>query len=354
MYRAAVAALCLGGSSAFVAVQPARVSSVAVQAAPRDDAAKPLAALAPAAQLAGALTLATITIGAPEVAFAATSMAPTKPVAAASSKKKAAPTAAKKAAAPKPKAAPKAKKAVKKAAPKAKAPAKKPTASKPKAKAAPKAKAPAKAKAAPKPKAAAKPKAAPKAKAAPAKPAPKPAAAKPKAAPKAKAAPAPKPAAAKPAPKAKAAKAAPAPAPAKKSALAVEPAVKAAPLDRTSAKTGANIGFKLKDESAKPKARAAAAPTAAADDGTSKLVNKAGSKQMTQLAREAPGAAKPKAIKLEKAAPPAKSAPSTKVQNTGDFSVNPTKPGKKTYSKKGAEATDLSDAALAEKLQSKF
>ena len=93
------------------------------------------------------------------------------------------------------------------------------------------------------------------------------------------------------------------------------------------------------------------------DDGTSKLANKAGSKQMTQLAREAPGAAKPKAIKLEKAAPPAKSAsPATKkpVQKTGDFSVNPTKPGKKTYSKKGAEATDLSDAALAEKLQSKF
>ena len=156
--------------------------------------------------------------------------------------------------------------------------------------------------------------------------------------------------------RAKASKAAPAPAPAKKSALAVEPAVKAAPLDRTSAKTGANIGFKLKDESAKPKARAAAAPTAAADAGTSKLVNKAGSKQMTQLAREAPGAAKPKAIKLEKAAPPAKSAPATKkpAQKTGDFSVNPTKPGKKTYSKKGAEATDLSDAALAEKLQSKF
>ena len=199
------------------------------------------------------------------------------------------------------------KKAVKKAAPKPKAPVKKATAAKPKAKAAP-----------------------------------KPAAAKP--APKA-------------APKAKASKAAPAPAPAKKSALAVEPAVKAAPLDRTSAKTGANIGFKLKDESAKPKARAAAAPTAAADDGTSKLVNKAGSKQMTQLAREAPGAAKPKAIKLEKAAPPAKSAsPATKkpAQTTGDFSVNPTKPGKKTYSKKGAEATDLSDAALAEKLQSKF
>ena len=71
MYRAAaVAALCFGSSSAFVAVQPARVSSVAVQAVPRDDAAKPLAALAPAAQLAGALTLATITIGAPEVACA--------------------------------------------------------------------------------------------------------------------------------------------------------------------------------------------------------------------------------------------------------------------------------------------
>ena len=70
MYRAAaVAALCFGSSSAFV--QPAaRVSSVAVQAVPRDDAAMPLAALAPAAQLAGALTLATITIGAPEVACA--------------------------------------------------------------------------------------------------------------------------------------------------------------------------------------------------------------------------------------------------------------------------------------------
>ena len=70
MYRAAaVAALCFGSSSAFV--QPAaRVSSVAVQAVPRDDAATPLAALAPAAQLAGALTLATITIGAPEVACA--------------------------------------------------------------------------------------------------------------------------------------------------------------------------------------------------------------------------------------------------------------------------------------------
>ena len=69
MIRAAVAALCFGSSSAFV--QPAaRVSSVAVQAVPRDDAATPLAALAPAAQLAGALTLATITIGAPEVACA--------------------------------------------------------------------------------------------------------------------------------------------------------------------------------------------------------------------------------------------------------------------------------------------
>ena len=70
MIRAAVVAVCFGSSSAFVAVQPARVSSVAVQAVPRDDAAKPLAALAPAAQLAGALTLATITIGAPEVACA--------------------------------------------------------------------------------------------------------------------------------------------------------------------------------------------------------------------------------------------------------------------------------------------
>ena len=73
MIRAAVAALCISGSSAFVAVQPARVSSVAVQAVPRDDAAKPLAALAPAAQLAAALSLATITIGAPEVACAAVS-----------------------------------------------------------------------------------------------------------------------------------------------------------------------------------------------------------------------------------------------------------------------------------------
>ena len=70
MIRAAVVAVCFGSSSAFVAVQPARVSSVAVQAVPRDDASKPLAALAPAAQLAGALTLATITIGAPEVACA--------------------------------------------------------------------------------------------------------------------------------------------------------------------------------------------------------------------------------------------------------------------------------------------
>ena len=158
----------------------------------------------------------------------------------------------------------------------------------------------------------------------------------------------------KAAPKAKASKAAPAPAPAKKSALAVEPAVKAAPLDRTSAKTGGNIGFKLKDESAKPKARAAAAPTAAVDDGTSKLANKAGAKQMNQLARAAPGSAGAQKIKIEKAAPPAKSAPTKPVQKTGDFSVNPTKPGKKTYTKKGAESSDLSDAALAEKLQSKF
>ena len=76
---------------------------------------------------------------------------------------------------------------------------------------------------------------------------------------------------------------------------------------------------------------------------------------MNQLAREAPGAAKPQSIKLEKkAAPVAKSAPAKPVQKTGDFSVNPTKPGKKTYTKKGAETGDLSDAALAEKLQSKF
>ena len=70
MYRAAVAALCFGSSSAFVQPQAARVAAPALQAVPSSDAAKPLAALAPAAQLAGALTLATITIGAPEVACA--------------------------------------------------------------------------------------------------------------------------------------------------------------------------------------------------------------------------------------------------------------------------------------------
>ena len=70
MMRVSIAALCCTAAQAFVGPQVARVSSVAVQAAPRDDAAKPLAALAPAAQLAGALTLATITIGAPEVACA--------------------------------------------------------------------------------------------------------------------------------------------------------------------------------------------------------------------------------------------------------------------------------------------
>ena len=70
MYRAAVAAVCIVGSSAFVGPQAARVASPALQAVPRDDAAKPLAALAPAAQLAAALSLATITIGAPEVACA--------------------------------------------------------------------------------------------------------------------------------------------------------------------------------------------------------------------------------------------------------------------------------------------
>ena len=90
------------------------------------------------------------------------------------------------------------------------------------------------------------------------------------------------------------------------------------------------------------------------DDGTSKLATKAGAKQMNQLARAAPGSAGAQKIKIDKAAPPAKSAPAKPVQKTGDFSVNPTKPGKKTYSKKGAESSDLSDAALAEKLQSKF
>ena len=76
---------------------------------------------------------------------------------------------------------------------------------------------------------------------------------------------------------------------------------------------------------------------------------------MNQLARAAPGSAGAQKIKIEKkAAPVAKSAPAKPVQKTGDFSVNPTKPGKKTYSKKGAESSDLSDAALAEKLQSKF
>ena len=95
-------------------------------------------------------------------------------------------------------------------------------------------------------------------------------------------------------------------------------------------------------------------PAAAVDDGTSKLANKAGAKQMNQLARAAPGSAGAQKIKIDKAAPPAKSAPAKPVQKTGDFSVNPTKPGKKTYTKKGAESSDLSDAALAEKLQSKF
>ena len=76
---------------------------------------------------------------------------------------------------------------------------------------------------------------------------------------------------------------------------------------------------------------------------------------MNQLARAAPGSAGAQKIKIDKAAPPAKSAPAKPAQKTGDFSVNPTKPGKKTYSKKGgAESSDLSDAALAEKLQSKF
>ena len=70
MMRVSIAALCFSGAQAFVGPQPARVLAPALQAVPRDDGAKPLAALAPAAQLAGALTLATITIGAPEVACA--------------------------------------------------------------------------------------------------------------------------------------------------------------------------------------------------------------------------------------------------------------------------------------------
>ena len=73
MMRVSIAALCFSGAQAFVGPQPARVLAPAVQAVPRDDAAKPLAALAPAAQLAAALSLATITIGAPEVACAAVS-----------------------------------------------------------------------------------------------------------------------------------------------------------------------------------------------------------------------------------------------------------------------------------------
>ena len=68
--RVSIFACAVGTAQAFVGPQPARVLAPALQAAPRDDAAKPLAALAPAAQLAGALTLATITIGAPEVACA--------------------------------------------------------------------------------------------------------------------------------------------------------------------------------------------------------------------------------------------------------------------------------------------
>ena len=69
MRRAAVAALCFGTSVALIPPTVQR-SAQSLQAVPRDDAAKPLAALAPAAQLAAALSLATITIGAPEVACA--------------------------------------------------------------------------------------------------------------------------------------------------------------------------------------------------------------------------------------------------------------------------------------------
>ena len=71
--RVSIAALLGTAAQAFVGPQPARVLAPALQAVPRDDAAKPLAALAPAAQLAAALSLATITIGAPEVACAAAS-----------------------------------------------------------------------------------------------------------------------------------------------------------------------------------------------------------------------------------------------------------------------------------------
>jgi hypothetical protein len=70
MMRVSIAALCCTAAQAFVGPQAARVSAPALQAVPSSDAAKPLAALAPAAQLAGALTLATITIGAPEAACA--------------------------------------------------------------------------------------------------------------------------------------------------------------------------------------------------------------------------------------------------------------------------------------------
>ena len=68
--RGTVAAVLCLGSSALIPKPTQRFSPQSVQAVPSSDAAKPLAALAPAAQLATALTLATITIGAPEVACA--------------------------------------------------------------------------------------------------------------------------------------------------------------------------------------------------------------------------------------------------------------------------------------------
>ena len=77
-------------------------------------------------------------------------------------------------------------------------------------------------------------------------------------------------------------------------------------------------------------------------------------RERKKLLAQAEKERKKRVAEEEKAAPPAKSAPAKPVQKTGDFSVNPTKPGKKTYTKKGAESSDLSDAALAEKLQSKF
>ena len=127
--RVSIAALLGTAAQAFVGPQPARVLAPALQAVPRDDAAKPLAALAPAAQLAAALSLgddhdrcargrvrcsvetvstendhrrSSLPTRLRQRRFAATSMAPTTTISATSGKKK----------------------AVKKAAPKRKAPAK--------------------------------------------------------------------------------------------------------------------------------------------------------------------------------------------------------------------------------------